>query len=54
MAKPVKRNKLPATDSVVELAKSWDNHDLTDFQDQLEEVKESVFVQRDDSPHPRR
>jgi predicted DNA binding CopG/RHH family protein len=31
------------TDSIEELAQFWDTHDLTDFEDKLEEVKESVF-----------
>lgn len=34
---------LPQTDSIQELARFWDTHDLTDFEDQLEEVPESVF-----------
>ncbi len=35
--------KVPQTDSIQELAKFWDTHDLTDFEDQLEEVTEPVF-----------
>jgi hypothetical protein len=35
--------KLPQTDSIQELAGFWDAHDLTDFEDQLEEVREPVF-----------
>jgi predicted DNA binding CopG/RHH family protein len=35
--------KLPQTDSIQELAQFWDTHDLTDFEDQLEEVTEPVF-----------
>lgn len=31
------------TDSIEELAHFWDTHDLTDFEDQLEEVQEPVF-----------
>ncbi len=34
---------LPQTDSIQELAQFWDNHDLTDFEDELEEVTEPVF-----------
>ncbi|MBT4504374.1 MAG: hypothetical protein HOC74_42000 [Gemmatimonadetes bacterium] len=34
---------LPQTDSIQKLAQFWDSHELTDFEDQLEEVKESVF-----------
>jgi predicted DNA binding CopG/RHH family protein len=35
--------RLPKTDSIEELAKFWDTHDLTDFEDELEEVQEQVF-----------
>ncbi len=38
--------KLPQTDSVQELAQFWDSHELTDFEDQLEEVKEPVFERK--------
>ncbi|MGK7903401.1 MAG: CopG family antitoxin [Hormoscilla sp.] len=38
--------KIPNTDSIAELAKFWDTHDLTDFEDQLEEVTEPVFERR--------
>jgi hypothetical protein len=31
------------TDSIHELAQFWDQHDLADFEDELEEVAESVF-----------
>ena len=34
---------LPKTDSIQELAQFWDTHDLTDFEDELEEVTEPVF-----------
>ncbi|MCF8143096.1 MAG: BrnA antitoxin family protein [Deltaproteobacteria bacterium] len=34
---------LPQIDSIQELARFWDTHDLADFEDQLEEVRESVF-----------
>ncbi len=40
------RLKIPETDSIVELAQFWDTHDLTDFEDQLEEVAEPVFQRR--------
>lgn len=39
----MKKAKLPNTDSIQELARFWDSHDLTDFEDQLEEVIEPVF-----------
>jgi hypothetical protein len=35
--------KIPETDSIEKLARFWDTHDLTDFEDQLEEVTEPVF-----------
>jgi len=35
---------LPETDSISELAAFWQTHDLTDFQDDLEEVSKPVFV----------
>jgi len=34
---------LPETDSIDELAQFWDRHDLTECEDQLEEVAERVF-----------
>ena len=37
------RKKIPQTDSIQELAHFWDTHDLTDFEDDLEEVFEPVF-----------
>ena len=37
------RSKIPQTDSIQELAQFWDTHDLTDFEDELEEVTETVF-----------
>jgi predicted DNA binding CopG/RHH family protein len=40
----MKSPKLPKTDSIQELAEFWDTHDLTDFQQELEEVTEPVFV----------
>ncbi len=40
----MKTSKLPKTDSIQQLAKFWDTHDLTDFQDELEEVAEPIFV----------
>jgi hypothetical protein len=42
------KRQLPKTDSIEELAKFWDIHDLTEFEDELEEVQGDVF-QRDSS-----
>ena len=36
-------SKMPQTDSIKNLAHFWDNHDITDFEDELEEVNETVF-----------
>ncbi len=44
MEKIMRRQRLPDIDSVEELAAFWDNHDLTDFGDHLQEVSEPVFV----------
>jgi hypothetical protein len=43
MGKAMKDRRIPETDSIEELAKFWDTHDLTDFEDQLEEVPEPSF-----------
>jgi hypothetical protein len=39
----MKRQKLPNIDSVEGLAKFWDTHDLTDFEEDLEEAGDPVF-----------
>ena len=39
--------KIPHADSVEELARFWQTHDLTDFEDKLEEVTEPVFVRKE-------
>jgi hypothetical protein len=46
MEKPMKARKIPSTDSIEELARFWDRHDLTDFDDQLEEVSGRVFSRK--------
>lgn len=38
------KSRIPDTDSIAELARFWDSHDVTDFDDHLEEVAEAVFV----------
>ena len=35
--------RLPQTDSIQELASFWDTHDVSEFEDELEEVRERVF-----------
>jgi predicted DNA binding CopG/RHH family protein len=44
----MKKQKLPETDSISELAYFWDKHDITDFEDLLEEVTEPVFSKGQD------
>ena len=36
-------DKILQTDSIQQLAEFWDAHDLTDFEEGLEEVTEPVF-----------
>jgi hypothetical protein len=40
----MKKSRLPKTDSIRKLAEYWDSHDLTEIEDELEEVTEPVFV----------
>ena len=40
----MKEQKLPKTDSIEELASFWDAHDLTDFEEELEEIAEPAFI----------
>jgi len=42
----MKSPRLPKTDSIQELASFWDAHDLTEFENALEEVPESVFARK--------
>ena len=44
MEKTINRQGPPNTDSIEELATFWDSHDLTDFEEDLEEAGEPVFV----------
>ena len=46
MEDPITVHKIPQTDSIREMADFCDTHDLTDFEDQLEEVTEPVFVRQ--------
>ena len=39
----MKTRKFPQSDSIEELAKFWDTHDWTDFEDQMEKVTEPIF-----------
>ena len=40
----MKPERIPSMDSIEELSKFWDTHDLTDFEDDLEEVHAPVFA----------
>lgn len=42
----MKTAKIPHTDSIEELARFWDTHDLTNFEEELEEVAEKIFERR--------
>ena len=42
----MKGQRIPNTDSIEELSRFWDTHDLTEFEDQLEEVTEPVFERK--------
>ena len=38
--------RLPQTDSIQELANFWDTHEVNDFEDELDEVRERPSTQR--------
>ncbi len=40
--------KVPKTDSIKELADFWDNHDVTDYESNFEEIPEAVFEKQDE------
>ena len=44
--------KLPQIDSIEELARFWDTHDLTEFAEELEEVTEPVFERKPETMIP--
>lgn len=41
------KRQIPKTDSIEELARFWDEHDLMDFLDEVEEVRSPVFKRTD-------
>jgi predicted DNA binding CopG/RHH family protein len=43
MEEPMNADKIPRTDSIEELSRFWETHDLADFEEELEEVAEPVF-----------
>ena len=44
MEKTIRSPRFPNTNSIEELAKFWDTHDLTNFEEHLEEAGAPVFV----------
>lgn len=48
----MKGRKIPETDSIEQLARFWDTHDLTDFEDQLEDVREPAFERKPETMIP--
>ena len=42
----MRSRRVPDMDSIEEISRFWDTHDLTDFEDQLEEVRTPVFARR--------
>jgi len=54
MEKAMKARKFPESDSVEELARFWDTHDLTDFEDLLENVPKRVFERKPETVIPAR
>jgi hypothetical protein len=42
----MKNSSLPKTDSIEELARFWDSHEITDFESELEEASEPIFDHR--------
>ena len=49
MEESMKNPEIPSTDSIEELARFWDTHDLTEFNEHLEEVVEPVFERQRDA-----
>jgi hypothetical protein len=47
MEETMTARRLPRTDSIQDLAKFWDTHDLTDYEAELTEVDEPVFERGD-------
>jgi hypothetical protein len=52
MEKAMKARKIPESDSIEELARFWDTHDLTDFEDLLENVPKRVFERKSETVIP--
>ena len=52
MEKAMNARTIPESDSVEELARFWDTHDLTDFEDLLENVPKRVFERKPETVIP--
>lgn len=48
----MKARKIPESDSVEEMARFWDTHDLTDFENLLENVPKRVFERKPETVIP--
>ena len=48
MGKKMIQKQIPNTDSIKELARFWDENDITNFEDLLEEVNEPIFAKGKD------
>ncbi len=48
----MKARKIPESDSIEELARFWDTHDLTDFEDLLEDAPKRVFARKPETVIP--
>lgn len=48
----MKSLRVPRTDTIEELARFWDSHDLTDFEEELEEVAAPVFERKPETVIP--
>ncbi len=40
------KERIPDTDSIEELARFWDTHDATDYDEEFEEITEPLFERR--------
>ena len=48
----MKARKIPESDSVEKMARFWDTHDLTDFENLLENVPKRVFERKPETVIP--
>ena len=45
----MKKDKIPDSDSIEELARFWDTHDLTDYEEEMEVVTDLVIERKPES-----